>query len=431
MPNYAEMSLEELDARGRELRTDFSGLRSAEQTDENSAKALALIEEKDDLDFHYTIARHQATREALAKFQAELPGVGVLGAMAQVHGAQRVQSIGELIRGAEATRSWVDGGGVDRNYPNPGEPCLVVVLDTNIDGQRAALTEWTSSGPGNSTTPAVSTLLPVGQPIPPVPRQGRLGLRDLIPSVPTQYSQVPYVRELNPTSLEGGASAVLEGGTKPDVSLGFVGKTAVVTVVAVNLSPTRQLWADAPLVVNYINQRLPYLIRFREDKLFIDGGGTWPDIEGIRKSGNGHQSQSAVSGEYAQTIAQAIAKIEEVDGDASGIVMNPTDAWTMFSKRAAGGSGTFDAGTPFSMNPLDALTVWGLPTVRSRVYASGKCLVGDFRRGATILDREQVNIQVYPQHSTYAAENTLLVQAEERVGLMLPRPDFFVDTTVA
>jgi HK97 family phage major capsid protein len=127
----------------------------------------------------------------------------------------------------------------------------------------------------------------------------------------------------------------------------------------------------------------------------------------------------------------AIAKVENVDLDATAVVMNPTDAWSMFTKRAAGGSGTFDAGTVFSLGQPRVLTVWGLPVLRSRAYASGSALVGDFQRGAMILDREETNVQVYPQHSDYAARNQVLVQCEERIGLIIPRPDAFVVATMS
>jgi len=427
---YKEASLEELAVRGAELRAGLSEISEGERSDENSKQMRDLLSEVDVLDAVFTLARHQdgLERARAAATQADedrknLPPSGALG----IHGERAKRTLGERIMDAAGMKEWVDHGMRDGNINVPVAGFdLEGYIDPNY-GTRA-ISEWdTTSGPGTPGSTAVNSLLPVGQPIAPIPRHARLSMRDLIPSQPTTLAQIPYVRELNPTGNELGASAVAEAATKPDASLSMVGEVAAPTVLAVSLSPSKQLWSDAPLVVAYINQRLPYLVKFKEDQEFIAGSGTWPNIQGI-KNVPGIQTTTPVSGEYAQSIGMAIADIENVDGTASGCVLNPVDAWNMFTKRAAGGSGTFDAGIPYSMEMLNSLTVWGLPTVRSRAYVKGSALIGDFAHGAMILDREGVNIQIFTQHSTYALSNQILVLCEERVGLAVWRPDLF--TTV-
>ena len=413
---YEEMSVADLQARAAELRHDFTELSEGTRNDDHSQRVRAIVDEVNILDTHLTLA---LAKERTAAQGLWTPPAAATGAHGPTGG---YRSIGEVITEAPA---WVDF--VESGLRGNGDGSAIgFVVDGGIDGVRT-LTEWTSSGPTNATASAVNTLLPVGQPIPPVPREAALFMRDLIPVQGTTLQQVPYVRELTPTLSELGASAVAEAGTKPDVSLSFQAAVASVTVIAANISPSKQLWADAPLVVAYINQRLPYLVKFKEDAEILNGSGTWPDIEGLRQ-GTGVQSNAATSGEYAISIGSAIAKVENVDGVCTAVVMNPTDAWAMFTKRASGGSGTFDAGTPFSNIPM---TVWGLPVKRSRVYPQGEALVGDYARAAMILDREQMNVQVYPQHSTYAAQNLILVQCEERIGLMKPRPDLLVKQALA
>lgn len=412
---YAEMSVDDLKTRATELRFDFASMHDGERTDEYSESVRGILREITMLDNQLTLARAQEYRE-------EQRDVAPSAATAELMSG--VRSIGDRIMDNDAMKAWVEGG-----MRGGADSVIDYYVDGSIDaGLRAIINEFGSGGPGNNATNGVSGLLPVGQPIPPTPRQGRLFMRDLLPVQATTLTQVPYVRELNPVSLEGGASAVSEGSVKPDVALSLSSATAYVTVIAGNISPTKQLWEDAPLVVAYINQRLPYLVKLREDYEILQGSGTYPDIQGI-KNVSGIQSQGATSGEYAITLGNAIAKVENVDGSATAVVMNPTDAWSMFVKRASGGSGTFDAGTPFAGGGFS--TVWGLPIMRSRVYAQGNALVGDFQRGGMILDREQVNVQVYPQHSDYAARNAVLVQAEERVGCMWFRPDYFVSTTLS
>lgn len=406
---YGEMSIAELTSRAKEMRHDFSELHEGERGDDYSQKARSIRDEFEVLDTHLAMAYAQEARQAAATPDAATNVVN-----------SGIRSIGERIVENEALAAMVDGGWKS--------DVLFTVEGSLFAGQRAIIGEWGNSGPPNAPTNDANSLLTVGQPIPPIPREAHLFVRDLIPVMPTTLTQVPYVRELTPTAQEGAATAVAEGAVKPDVTLGFDPQIAYITVIAGNVSPSRQLWSDAPLVVAYINQRLPYLVKFAENAEILNGSGTYPDILGLLRQ-TGVQSQNAVSGETAITLADAIAKVENVDGAADGVVMNPTDAWAMFAKRAAGGSGTFDAGTPFSAAAF--ATVWGCRVVRSRTITAGTALVGDFAHGAAILDREQVNVQVYPQHSDYAARNAVLVQAEERVGLMVPRPDLFVKTTIS
>ena len=56
-----------------------------------------------------------------------------------------------------------------------------------------------------------------------------------------------------------------EGGTKPNATLDFAGQKADPTVLATTLVISKQLFEDAAAVVQYINQRLPYLVKFKED----------------------------------------------------------------------------------------------------------------------------------------------------------------------
>lgn len=432
---YKEANLEELAVRGAELRSDVSELSAGERSDENSKRMRDLLAEVDVLDAVFTLAKHQdgLERARAAAEQAEhdrANGLAPFGALGQ-HGERQDLSLGERIMNAAGMKAWVDSGmrGGKMDVPVAGFELEGYVDPTYSSGTRA-FGEWGGSGPGNAQANAINTLLPVGQPIAPQPRQARLSMRDLIPSQPTTLSLVPYVRELNPTSNELGASAVAEASTKPDATPNFEGHTAYPTVLAVSMSPSKQLWEDAPLVVAYINQRLPYLVKFKEDQEYIAGSGNYPDIQGI-KNVTGIQTTTPISGQYAQSIGMAIADIENVDGTASGCVLNPTDAWKMFTLRAAAGAGTFDAGNPFSMSSVDSLTVWGLPTVRSRAYAKGSALIGDFAHGAMILDREGVNIQIFTQHSTYALSNQILVLCEERTGLAVWRPDLFTTVTLS
>lgn len=458
--NLAEASVEDVQGRLDELRGEFTNLHEGvrDGTGINDRGALrSMIDEVDILDTWLTtsVARKKAEDAHLASTAGALrdrghrsigEGIVTEDIVAQIMrdsgGQTTIHDYGNGIRAERqylGTISFENDGKTGKRDGTEMSQWLrfAGIYGGNSDGIRSlaaggfratGLSEWGSSGPPSFDPTDAGGLLPrLGQPIPPVPRQAKLYLRDLIPSMTTTLATMPYVRELNPTTYEsaasGGATTVAEGSTKPSAQLSFVSENAPITVVAATLTLSKQMFEDAPAVVQYINQRLPYLVKFREDAEFLNGSGTWPDVTGILNSGV--LSNAGVSGEHAISIGNGFAQVEDQDGMPTAVVMNPTDAWEMFTKRAAGGSGTFDAGTPFAALPL---TVWGVQSYRSRAYAAGSALVSDFERGAMVVDREQVNVQVYRER--YAEQNLILLICEERVGIMEFRPDLFVQVSL-
>jgi HK97 family phage major capsid protein len=425
MLKLKDASVEDVETRLKELKSDFVELSEGRREDVTDDGLRDMIREVDTLDTFLTLSAAVERRE-----QAKIAATA--GALAADAG---VRSIGEAFATPEMVEFVIKGhrGGVRSDgfeIDYTGDDGKKLSRWLRAAGMRA-VTEWGSSGPpGFDPTDSGGLLPQLGQPIPPVPRQAKLYLRDLIPTMTTTLAQLPYVRELNPTSDETatgnqGAQAVAEGGTKPAADLTFASESSPMSTIASTLTLSKQMFEDAPAVVQYINMRLPYLVKFREDNEFLAGSGTWPNMTGLLNTA-GILSQSATSGEYAITIGAAFAKVENQDGSPTAVVMNPTDAWAMFTKRASGGSGTFDAGTPFSSLPL---TVWGVPTYRTRAKPSGSALVSDFERGAMVADRETVNTQTYRER--YAEQNLILLVCEERCGLMVFRPDLFCNTTLA
>lgn len=416
----SDASVDDVETRLKELKAEFVDLSEGRRDDVDDDGLRAMIREVDTLDTWLTMS-------AAAEQRAQQK----IAATAAVLAAPGMRSIGEAFTTPEMVDFVTRGrGGVDGfRSDHEGDEGRQLSRWLRTAGMRANLVEWAAGGPPTFDTTDSMGLAPVGQPIPPTPRQAKLYLRDLMPTMTTTLATVPYVRELNPVAGEsvasGGATTVAEGATKPTAVLSFQSVQAPVSTVATTLTLSKQLFEDAPAVVQYINLRLPYLVKFREDQEILNGNGTWPEMQGILNVA-GILSQGATSGEYAITIGNAFAKVENQDGAPTAVVMNPTDAWAMFTKRAAGGAGTFDAGTPFSSLPL---TVWGVPTYRTRAKPAGTALVSDFARGSMLADREQVNTQVYRER--YAEQNLVLAICEERLAALWFRPDLFCVTTLA
>ncbi len=90
--------------------------------------------------------------------------------------------------------------------------------------------------------------------------------------------------------------------------------------------------------------------------------------------------------------------------------------------------GYVDRGFPYS-DPT-TMNFWGMNTVRTRALATNKAIVGAWKLGATLLDRMRNTIFVGNQHANFLIENKVAVVAEERIGLAVHRPDYFVNVTL-
>lgn len=321
------------------------------------------------------------------------------------------------------------------DYANAGSPGWGATRSMEIE-MRGSMFNSNHEFRADITTgvPGGGAFLPQApNPIPPTTRQMRLFLRDVLSVSETGLATVPYIREVTPAALEYGASAVAEGTTKPEVQMDWDLDEAQVRKIAAWVPVTSEAIDDAPTLRGFIDQRLSYMLAVREEFEILSGSGAAPHLKGLYQyAGEGLQTYS--NADKMVALGYSIGLVENKDGEADGIAMNPLDYWSMITTRQAtqfDGAGTAavgNNGAPFVPSPQ---AVWGLPVIRSRAIAAGKALVGSWGLGATLFDRMQTTIRVGNQHSDFFVTNKIAVLAEERVALAVHRPDFFVDVTFA
>lgn len=371
----------------------------SERTDADAADARSAIDFIHEMDAVLTAIERSAE-------PVEEPR-GPSAAFGELEGFD-FRSAGQAFVESDAYREWREGG--RHNGP--------IEIDREI---RLLLT----SGDEDAVGSGAGLLRPVGQPILPTPRQQRLFIRDVLTVQGTGLANIPYIRETSPLAYEGGASAVAEGSAKPEVSMFWADDEAPVRKIAAWIPASTEILDDAPTLRGYIDTRLAYMLALREEHEVISGPGTAPRIKGILSFAD-VQTQAAVSGDLPATVGQAIGKVENVDGGANFVAVNPITFWTAVTKRY---TDQFDgAGNGSAPSSVPNIT-WGLTPIRTRTMASNKALVGD-GMGATIFDRRQTTIRLGDQHGEYFTNNKVAVLAEKRLALAVFRPDFFVDTTV-
>jgi HK97 family phage major capsid protein len=120
-----------------------------------------------------------------------------------------------------------------------------------------------------------------------------------------------------------------------------------------------------------------------------------------------------------------------LDGfQATGIIMHPQDAETIWlSRDNSGGAGTggYLFGAPNNPGPR---TLWGLPVAETPAMPQGTALVGALR-AAILWLREGTQVLASDSHEDFFTRNLVAILAEMRAGFGVPTPAALAEVNLA
>jgi HK97 family phage major capsid protein len=279
----------------------------------------------------------------------------------------------------------------------------------------------TSPGGGALVTPQY---LPGVIPLP----QRPLTIDDLLSHDTTQSDTLSYARQ---TSFDTAAAPVAQAtslatGLKPQSAIGWTRVTTPIESIATGMAATRRQLADAGQTRSLIDNQLSLMLDLVEEDQLLNGNGTSPNLRGILAT-TGVQTLVLTGVAAAPFInidgirdAIRLVRTGAAFAQPNGIVMNPTDAAKL--DEAKDTQARYLGQGPF--NPIQD-TIWRLPRVESLAITAGTALVGAFKQGATVFQREDVVILTADQHSDFFIRNLVAVLAEERLGLAVFFPAAF------
>lgn len=299
----------------------------------------------------------------------------------------------------------------------------------------AAATDIVSTGGGPASGLITPQYLPGIVPLPSRP----LTIRDLFGQGTATSDIVSYAQQ---TLREGAAAAVAQaqsasgsgasGGVKPQASAKWERKTSPVENIAVWMATTRTALADEGQVESLIENQLRILMGLEEEEQLLNGNGTSPNLSGIFDQPD-IQTLSA-SAIYADDNLDAVrgARRRVKTGlsrlTADGIVVNPVDSEGFDLLKDE--MGQYRGGNPIGNFSFD-LPIWSLRRVESEAIAEGHALVGAFKAGATVLERQPITILTADQHADFFVRNLVVILAEERLGFPVFFPTAFLDLSLA
>lgn len=251
----------------------------------------------------------------------------------------------------------------------------------------------------------------------------RLIMRDLIMPGTTNSNAIEFVKE---TGFTNSAATVSEtsGATKPQSEIKFDLVTESVRTIAHWVLATRQILSDVPQLQSYIDGRLLYGLAYVEDNQILNGAGTGTDLNGIYTQATAFASPlpgTLANVTQLDTLRLAILQAFLAEYMPDGIVLNPID-WALI-ELLKDGDGRYIIGDPKAEG---VPKLWGKPVVETQAMTADKFLVGAFRMGAQLFDREDANVQISTEDSDNFRKNLVTILAEERAALAVYRPEAFV-----
>lgn len=324
----------------------------------------------------------------------------------------------KTVRGAGSEAAAEDAGSVFEKFLDDN-PEVKTQLERITQGKTISVPMHRKALTNSGTTGAAlnypaQTVAPIVRPL-----QRRLTIRDLIAPGRTDAAAIFYPKE---SGFTNGAAVVSEGSLKPESNLTFDPTTEAVVTVAHWLRISKQMAADVPALVSYINSRLTYGLKLVEENQLLNGSGTGGNLEGIYTAATAYTNLTSLPNETdIDKIRLAILQAELAFAEVNGIVLHPTNWALMELTKDTTGQYVF-------ARPQDATTprLWGRDVVATPAMTAGRFLVGDFAQHAQIFDREDASVAISAEDRDNFVRNMLTILVEERLALAIYRPEAFI-----
>jgi HK97 family phage major capsid protein len=262
-------------------------------------------------------------------------------------------------------------------------------------------------------------------------------VRDLLTSIPTTSNAVEVMRQnvftnnAAPQQPSSASTAIGAGEwqAKPESDITYELITVPIRTMAHWVAASRQVLSDAPMLQRMIDSKLMYGLNLLSDTQLLYGAGTNQSLTGLMvDSGVQNQGQIATGtsaadlpGAMINHIRGAITKCQQFEYyNINGLVVNPVDWQTLETAKGSDGHYIW-----VTVPTGGEQRLWRVPVIVSNAMTAGDFLLGDWTMGATIYDREQMDIRVSESHSDYFVKNGVAVLAEERYGFGIELPKAF------
>lgn len=265
---------------------------------------------------------------------------------------------------------------------------------------------------------------------------------DLITIGETDSDLVEYVKMLSLTNaaaetaeaisaatIDGTTVTAVQGGRKPESAMTFQIVQEAVKTIAHWVPATKRALADAGQLRTIIDGALRWGLGDRLERQIVNGNGVGENLLGLLNI-TGTNSIGAGTDSHADKIHKAKTQIKLDNFEATGVIMNPLDAETIWLSREnvnGPATGNYLFGNPNNPGPR---TLWGLPVAETPAMPQGTALVGNLLAAIFWL-REGTQVNASDSHNDFFTRNLVAVLAEMRGGFGVPTPEALCEVNLA
>jgi HK97 family phage major capsid protein len=403
---------------------DYNALTTEENAEKKAGIRERLMNRKPDL-AAATDAYNDA-REAKTKEQelAEMKNRGAnepFGA-GQPEVAAPGLTLGEALLQSESVKAWYAA-----NRPSLKGGAMLTMSLPDWDGRNFA-----AKGAEFKTTMTTSA----GWAVPQVRAPGYVPSAQIRPTladfIPQGTMSNPVYRFMVESTFTNNADVVAEGASKPAAALALTETTATASKIAITLPVTEEQLEDVPEVTSYVNDRLPLMVKIKEEYYILNGtaGGTGDNFYGFQVI-SGTSSQAKSTDSIPTAFLKAFTKVRYgssanvMNAEPTLIGMHPTDYQSYALLQAT--TGQYILGEPAGLGaPINDpyRRMWGVPILVTPAFTQGTGLTGDFANFARLLFRKGLTADMGWANDDFL-KNLVRFRVEERLTLAVLRPSAF------
>ncbi|AGO48496.1 phage major capsid protein [Cellulophaga phage phi18:2] len=260
-------------------------------------------------------------------------------------------------------------------------------------------------------------------------------MRQILGSGSTMGNEVYYPKAVaktgtGPNTWDYDKTAIEDTVDKPNFGFTFDNVSAKVKWIAGILRIPKEMLSDLAWMQSYISTWAPIELLKAEDAQLLNGDGIGNNISGIIPNASSYVASNSAYTGIERIIDAAYAQMAVNNQDTpTDVLLSPRDVVSIILNKASG-SGEFNLPNGVVGVVNGQLQIAGLSVQKTNKITQGNFLVGDFQRGAALVNREAPTLRAFEQDVDNVSKNMITFRIEERIALPIFYDEAFVKGTL-